>query len=372
MQNPYFSLLIDTEQRNAGLSVRYNVRRGQHELLAGLNYGQTTVKGGNYGNQGGRRTALATRVDNDAESTELFLMDRWRFAPQWLAVYGAQGVPADREIRKITIASGALRNPKADYNSLNPRAGLIYQLTPKTELFANVSRLYEAPTTYQIDDQVNGNNQTLEAMKGTSFEGGTRGKHTVGADQWHWDIALYYAKIRDEILSVDDPKAPGTSLSSNIDNTIHAGIEALVGASFALDESRIHRVEPLVNMTVNKFNFDGDHVYGDKRLPAAPRYVVRAETLYRHANGLYAGPTFDFVGKRYADFANTYSVDSYSLWGLRAGYAQKNWEVYGEFRNLADRRFIAHHSVRAVAAANTALLSPGEPRSFYFGAKLRF
>ena len=28
---------------------------------------------------------------------------------------------------------------------------------------------------------------------------------------WHWDVAAYYARIRDEILSVDDPAAPGTA-----------------------------------------------------------------------------------------------------------------------------------------------------------------
>ena len=41
--------------------------------------------------------------------------------------------------------------------------------------------------------------------------------------------------------------------------------------------------------------------------------------LYRHASGFYAGPTFDFIGRRYADFANSYSVDGYELMGLRAG-----------------------------------------------------
>ena len=45
VQSPFFSLLIDTEQRNAGASVRYQLRRGAHELLAGLNYGRTEVEG---------------------------------------------------------------------------------------------------------------------------------------------------------------------------------------------------------------------------------------------------------------------------------------------------------------------------------------
>jgi len=372
VQSPFFSLLIDTEQRNSGASLRYQLRRGAHDLLAGVNYGRTEVEGGNYGNNGGRRTALATRVDNDAHAVEAFLMDRWQFAPGWTAVYGAQGVSSSREIRNVTVATGSLRNPKADFDSINPRAGLIYQLAPQAELFANVSRLYEVPTTYQMDDQEAGNNQTLDAMKGVSFEVGSRGRQALGRGHWHWETALYYARIRDEILSVDDPAAPGTSLSSNVDKTIHAGVEALVGASLPLGSSGEHRIEPLLNLTLNHFRFDGDKRWGDKRLPAAPRYTLRAEALYRNAAGFFAGPTFDVVGKRYADFANSYEIPSYTLWGLRAGYATKGWEVYGEVRNLGDSDFIARHSVTAVSAANAAILSPGEPRSVYVGLRTRF
>jgi iron complex outermembrane receptor protein len=372
VQNPFFSLLIDTEQRNAGLSLRYELRRGAHELLAGLNYGRTEVEGGNYGNNRGRRTALATLVDNDAHATEAFLMDRWQFAPGWSAVYGAQAVSSARQIRNVTVATGALRNPAADFDSINPRAGLIYQMAAQTEVFANVSRLYEAPTTYQMDDQENGNNQTLDAMKGVSFEVGSRGRQTLGRGRWHWETALYYARIRDEILSVDDPAAPGTSLSSNVDKTIHAGVEALVGASLPFGESSAHRIEPLLNLTLNHFRFDGNSRWGDNRLPAAPRYALRAEALYRNANGFFAGPTLDVVGKRYADFANSYQIPSYSIWGLRAGYAARGWEVYGEIRNLGDKDFIARNSVTAVSSLTAAILSPGEPRSAYFGVRRHF
>jgi len=372
VQSPYFSLLIDTEQRNFGAALRYQLRRGAHELLAGLNYGRTEVEGGNYGNDGGRRTALATRVDNDARATEVFLMDRWQFAPGWTAVVGAQAVSSTRAIRNVTVATGALRNPAADYDSINPRAGLIYQLTPEAELFANVSRLYEAPTTYQLDDQESGNNETLDAMKGNSFEIGSRGRQAFGRGSWHWEAALYYARIRDEILSRDDPAAPGTSLSANVDKTVHAGVEALVGASLPFGADGAHRIEPLLNLTLNRFSFDGDRRYGDNRLPAAPRYALRGEALYRHASGFFAGPTFDAVGKRYADFANTYEIASYTLWGLRAGLVRKDWELYGEVRNLGDKDFIARHSVTAVSAPNAAILSPGEPRSVYVGARLRF
>lgn len=368
-----FSLLIDTEQRNAGTALRYNLRLGDHDLLAGLNYGQTDVVGGNYRNDGGQRNGLTTRVDNQADNLELFLMDRWQFVPDWTAVYGAQAVSGSREVRNIDVESGSVRNPEGDYDSINPRVGLIHQLTPDVELFANLSRLYEAPTTYELDDDIRGNGEALDAMSGTVVEVGSRGTQALGtANHWHWDLAIYYAKLRDEILSVDDPSAPGTSLATNVDDTIHAGIETAVGASFALDTASLHRIEPLVSLTLNRFSFDNNETYGDNDLPAAPDYFIKGEVLYRNANGFFAGPTFDVVGERYADFSNTYKIDSYALMGLRAGFTREDWEVYGEIRNLTDKTYVAFNSVVDEAAPDAAILNPGEPRSAYVGVRLQF
>jgi len=138
------------------------------------------------------------------------------------------------------------------------------------------------------------------------------------------------------------------------------------------DDAGAHRVEPLLNLTVNHFRFRSDADYGNNRLPAAPTYAVRGELLYRHASGFFAGPTFDLVGRRYADFANTYTVDRYTLWGLRAGLTRDHWELYAEARNLADRNYVSLFSVQDAAAPDAAILTPGEPRSVYVGARFKF
>lgn len=369
---PFFSLLIDTTLRNLGTTLRYQRRAGDHDLLAGLNYGRTSVTGGNFSYVTGGPQTINTRVDNNADNVELFIVDRWKFTPQWTAVYGAQMVSGRREVRNTNVATGAVRNPKADFDSINPRAGVIRELSPTAQLFANVSRLYEAPTLYELDDDVRGNNSTLDAMRGVVLEVGTRGSHTFDRHRMHWDTAVYYGRLNGEILSRDDPNAPGTSLSTNVGKTLHAGMEALVGASLAMDGAGAHRLEPLVNITLNQFAFKNDSTYRNNRLPAAPRYAIKAEVLYRHASGIFFGPTFDVVGRRFADFSNTYTVDSYSLWGLRAGYTTQQWEVYAELRNASDKKYVSYFSVRDIAAANAAILTPGEPRSLYVGARLKF
>jgi iron complex outermembrane receptor protein len=366
-----FSLLIDTDHRDLGAMVRYDRRIGRHDLLVGLNYGRGSVEGGNYRNLNGRPNGISEFVDNNADSVEAFGVDRWRASDRWTAVFGAQVVSAWRDVRTTNATTGALSNPNDRYSSINPRAGVIASLNDAGEVYGNVSRLFEAPTTFQMMDDVRGGNATLDPMSGIVAEVGWRSTSGQSSGtQWTWDIAGYFARISDEILSVDDPNAPGNALVTNIDKTTHAGLEALVGSSFAVGGA--HRLDPRISFTLNRFRFANDAAWGDNRLPAAPTYAVRGEVLYRHASGVYAGPTFDFIGERFADFANSYAVDGYELMGLRAGFTGRRWEVFGEVRNLFDVDYIATLSVLNVAPANARVLYPGAPVSVYTGMRFSF
>jgi len=366
-----FSLLIDTDHRDLGAMVRYDRRIGAHDLRAGLNYGDGSVKGGNYRNLSGRKNGVSEHVDNTADSLEVFVADRWRAFARLTAVFGVQAVSAARHVRTTNADTGAVSNPSERYSSVNPRAGIIFSLNDAGDLYANVSRLFEAPTTFEMQDDVRGGNATLEPMSGTVAEIGWRSTARPSpVTRWNWDISAYYARIRDEILSVDDPNAPGNSLTANVDETTHAGIETLLGASFAAGGA--HRVEPQVSFTLNRFSFDGDPAYGDNRLPAAPAYAARGEVLYRHGSGFHAGPTFDFIGDRQADFANTYTVGGHTLVGLRAGVSGPRWEWFGEVRNLLDEDYVASLSVRNVAGPDARVLNAGAPRSAYTGVRVSF
>lgn len=367
---PWFSLLIDTTHRESGAMLRFRRTAGAHGLVFGANYGQSTSSGGYYDNLGGERGELWQLTDTDASTLELFALDRWSFAPDWTLVYGAQLVGTDRDVRDAQPDGTPLRNPRRDYDAFNPRLGVIRGLGGGSEWYASVSRIFEAPTNSQLVDDVAANDTALDPMHGTVVETGLRGGTRRGETRLTWDVSAYYTALRDEILSVDDPAASGTALSTNIDRTTHAGIEALVGASFALAGG--HRIEPLLSVTLNAFSFDSDPAYGDNRLPAAPRYFARGEVLYRHASGFYIGPTFDFVGRRYVDFANSYDVGGYALLGARAGYELERWELFAEARNLRDEEYFAAITVLDRADLGSRTLYSGAPRSLYFGARYQF
>lgn len=362
VSTPFFSLLIDTDHSDTGGMLRYRRTAGTHDLVLGANYGFSTIKGGNYSNNGGERGFLMWASDDDASTLELFALDRWNFAPRWTLVYGTQYVTADRN-------SGGI---KGSYDAFNPRLGVIFGVNDASEWYASISRTYEAPTTFELVDDTTGFGNPLQAMHGLVVETGVRGSALYGGSTYlNWDVTGYYTALRNEILSVDDPMVPGTSLSTNIGKTTHAGIEALLDASIALGRSE-HHIEPLLSTTFNAFNVNSDPVYGNNRLASAPRWFARGELMYHHPSGLRLGPTFDLVGPRYVDFENTYRVGSHGLLGARASFSSEHWEAYVEGRNLLDRRHVASVVVKDHADPSAQMLYPGAPRSVYVGARYQF
>lgn len=370
----YFSLLINTIQRTAGGTLRYHWMTGDHNVLAGINLAYTTDRGGNYENEQGQRGARTDDVYQRAGNVTLFALDRWQFMPGWTLVYGAQGVATNRNVQDVSLAYGSVRDQRGSYSSINPRVGVIRALGPDAELFANASRVYEPPNNFELDNDVHKDDTLQRATQGTSFEFGARGvtPESVAATRWRWSADVYYSKIRNEILSVEDPTQPGNMLSTNYPRTTHAGVEALVGASFPF-AGGANRIEPLVSVTYNDFRFDDDPVFGNNRLPVAPRYVLHGEVMYRNAaSGFYVGPTFDVAGARYADMTNTYRVGGYGLVGLRAGVARRQWSFYVEAQNLADRHYVNVVSALTQADADARVLNAGGPRSIFAGFTLHY
>jgi iron complex outermembrane receptor protein len=358
VSSPFFSLLIDTDHEDSGAMLRYHRAAGPHDLVFGANYGYSTVRGGNYENDGGERGVLMFMTDNRASSLELFALDRWNFAPRWTLVYGTQFTTAERDVSGF----------KGSYDAFNPRLGVIRGLDGQSEWFASISRTYEAPTTFELTDDANGGARPLAAMHGIVLETGLRGTAMRADTRMNWEVSGYYTALRNELLSIDSPTAPGTSLSANIDKTTHAGIETLAGASLAVGDGG-QRIEPLLTFTFNAFSFDSDQNYRNNRLPSAPRWFARGEVMYRNSSGFSAGPTFDFIGRRYVDFANSYRVGSYGLLGARIGLSTDRWELFAEGRNLLGRKYVATVVVKDHADSSAQVLFPGAPRSVYAGVR---
>ena len=134
--------------------------------------------------------------------------------------------------------------------------------------------------------------------------------------RWRWNLSGYVERLRNEVFSVDNPNAPGIKLHhQHSARRLHAGIEAQAGASLASASG--NHLDPLVaTASWNDFAFRHDPHYGNRRLPSAPRYALHAELIWHTPVGYYLRPHVRRHEPRYADFANSYRVGSYALFGL--------------------------------------------------------
>jgi iron complex outermembrane receptor protein len=123
------------------------------------------------------------------------------------------------------------------------------------------------------------------------------------------------------------------------------------------------------------FRFDGDRDFGDNRLAGLPEHYYRAELMYEHPSGFYAGPNVEWVPKRYnVDFAETLFADPYALLGFKIGFrCQRGFSVFVEARNLTDETYAATTGVIARATDfNRAQFLPGDGRSFFGGVEWKW
>ncbi|MFD0913413.1 TonB-dependent receptor family protein [Methylophilus luteus] len=356
--------VIDQESDDFGLTARW-AHLGElfglkNEFIAGLapTKGRTDAK--NFVNVNARRGALLNNFDQKASNFEAYLEDRLSLDEQWTVVAGLQYARSKRDSQDQLITASGNQSVDKTYNQTSPKLGVLYQLQPQVQLFANASRSFEPPSFGELNSLVV---TSLKAQKGTTFEIGSRGN----SEFIDWDVALYHARLQDELLAVAANGSPVATQTINAGKTIHRGAE------FGLSARLPYSLQWRSSVLINDFKLDNDATYGSNRLPGIQRSLLRAELVYRGSDVLenfYIGPTIEWSPQRYnVDFAETVYADSYFLWGVKAGQkVNQHWSWFVEGRNLANQKYAATTGVaRNQNGVDGALFLPGDGRTAYLG-----
>ncbi len=346
----------------------------RNRLVAGVNVLNGRIDNKQFANLGGAKGALLSSSIDSSTNTSVYIEDSFYVLPDVAAVAGTQFLHATRERRDRFLSDGDQSGATA-FNLWSPKAGLLWQIDPTWQAFANVSRSAEVPS---FGESANGPGiptipfTSIRPQRATTYEIGTRGRR---ADLM-WDLTAYRAAIKDELLCLYS--AFGNCNVTNADRTVHQGIEAGLGVAlfrniFARGE-QADRLWLNLAYTFNDFRFDHDAAFGNNLLPGAPRHFVRAEVLYKHPRGFYFGPNVEWVPQGYyADSANTLSTDGYAIYGLKAGFDDGGrYSAYVEARNLANTAYIASSAVIDRATSTSPLFEPGTGRAVYAGFKARW
>jgi len=372
LHHPIFQVL-NQDSRDYGAELRYtysgDLAGRRNRFTFGISPSLGTTDEDRFQNIGGAEGARTNQSRQTARNLEVYVENQHAVLPQWSVITGLQFAQAKRRLEDRYVA-GTAGDPVAEdfdmgYHGTSPKLGVLWDLAPQMQFFANVSRMFEPPTFSELAGGLRPN--LNQAQRGTSFELGGRGQ----SGTTEWDVVLYEARLKNELLQIATDTA-NANITVNAPRTLHRGIEAGIrGRAFASAQGR---VEWQLNGLLNDFRFRNDPTYGNRRLPGVPRYVARAQLGYRLAGGALLAVNAEGASGHAVDFADTLRADRYGIWGAKAtGHITSSLSWFAEGRNLADRKYAATTGViRDARGADSPQFLPGDGRSFYAGLDWKF
>ena len=335
----------------------------RNRLILGANIHNGTTDTEQFVNVAAEKGALTVSMVDKPNNLSFYGEDSLYVRPNLALIAGGQYLHASRDRRDRFLIDGD-QSGRRTYDLWSPRVGVLWDADPAWQVFANISRSAEVPS---YDANVIAN-PDLEAQRATTYEIGTRGRRgSIG-----WDVSLYRSEIRDELQCLTT--APWALCSTvNAGRTVHQGIEAGLDADIPLSASG-DVLALTAAYTYSDFSFDDDPTYGDNELAGVPKHFLRAELLYKHRAGFYAGPNVEWApGHYFADNANSLTVDPYALLNLKAGFDPGgHWSAYVEGRNLTNKHYISTVAVAGVADAAAELFNPGAGRAVFGGVRFQW
>ena len=338
----------------------------RNRLVAGVNVVNGEIDNKQYQNIGGYKGALLSSSLDKSKNTSAYVENSFYFLPNVAAIGGTQFLYATRD---RTARFGATSSGSTEFNLWSPKAGLLWNIDPTWQAFANISRSAEVPSFGESSAAPAIPFWLIRPQTATTYEIGTRGRRP----DLTWELTGYRAEIKNELQCMYG--APGQCNVVNADRTIHQGIEAGLGVAVLKNIFTPDADKVWINLayTYNDFRFNNDATFGNNQLPGAPRHFLRAEALYKHANGFYIGPNVEWVPQAYyVDNFNTVATQAYAIWGLKAGIDDGTYSMYLEARNIANTAYIASTSITRLADASSPLFEPGTGRAIYAGMKVRW
>ena len=366
--------IIEQNAKTVGGHVKATLLLDQHQIsLAYLpSVGSTKGSSKPTNNQGAASGPATSDYDQQSKNDSFFIEDKYKSSDRTTWTAALQYDRANRKVVDIVPAS-ASNNYDYTFSQWSPRVGVTHDLTPSRQVFASISRNFEAPI-FGLAGTVS---QANKAQTGTTFEVGTRGDARHGESQYGWDATYYRANLANEFLSVCTNTNCTTSATSNIPKSLHQGVE--LGLSHLYDK----KLDTRVALLYSDFKFVDNATAGNNALPGFPPIIVRGEVLYRFGASvggkpsIYIGPKFEWVpNKAPMDNANTVYNNSYALLGFKAGQAiDKKWSWFLDARNLTDKKYAATTNIAAnytTVPGDGRRYYPGDGRAVYVGVEAKF
>ncbi len=272
-------------------------------------------------------------------------------------------------------------------NYFLPQAGLTYQVSPNSELFASVARNMRAyPATATGAAPFATTDAGFEAMKDTiqpetsdTLEGGWRA-HSA---QFQGSLTAYHVRFGNRLLAVQRGAGivGNPSVLSNVGAVLSTGVEAALSVRLAAGLHWYNSLSQSTSIYQDDVMSDGVRVaIAGKQVVDTPRTLFKSSLVYDDGH-LLVQLDADHMSQRYYTYLNDSAAPSRTLLNLNVGYRTKRLAGLSDIgvrvgiTNLTNQSYIAtlgsNDFVNSDASGTSQTLLPGAPRSFFFTISAR-
>ena len=287
-------------------------------------------------------------------------------------VSATAGVRADRirfELQDHFLSDNRDDSGVRTMSAVSPMLGMSLRLSPLHALYANIGSAFETPTTTELGNQPDGSaglNRDLKPQFSTTYEMGAKG---LALDRVQYDLALFDAEIRDELIPFATPTSNQRMFFRNAGRTRRQGVElGLSGDAGPVTLATAY--------TYSHFRFRDFRTataqYAGNAIPGVPEHQIQADATL-HARAGYVVLEGLAKSKVWANDANAAAAPGFAVFNVRAGgtasFGRPRLSPVFAVQNLFDTKYVGSVAVNAAGAsvATTKFYEPAPGRTWYIG-----
>ena len=331
-------------QEDSGLQSELNIELGSHQLLIGADANRmkrVSTSGGTTAPDAPLyaptdfsydRPELALNRTNQVDSTALYFQDVLSLGDSWKVLVSARYDWIKSTQDKPGAESFVIKDDK-----LSPRAGLVFQPTENSAIYAAVGRSYALPW------------------------GGIYGKPTKGAllktdlaelgfklDLFDNRLALNSAIFN---IEREDPETNDQGVVTAVNNDRHRGVELELKGELAADWL----------ISSGYTYLDAENKDTGYKANDVPEHTFSFWNTYQVSNGFKVGGGANYIGERFVGSKEAVKLDAYTTLDLMANYQWDAHMLQLNANNITDEKY---YSGATGNSSGLTQINQGAPANF--------